>query len=314
MKVRYLKIENKSRIIEKKLGNREKIRERIKCTISGASISGNDVVLKVGSGSITVKKGKGKYITTVDSKGNASVDIYDQSNGVQVKEIDNRYGSGVTLLSGGSGNDTIWNAEFWVSINGGSGDDWIDSDADNVTINDGSGSDSILTGNNYVSIYGGDGNDWIGNFEGYNVTINGGKGNDTINNYESSRTVIKYASGDGDDVISNINDNDTLQITGSTYTTTKSGSDVVFKVGNGSITVKNAVNSGFNIDFKSSSVSNSRTLDLMYDNNFITNELQIDDISEVTETNYSVGQIENSNNSNKLVMDSIVAATSLDKK
>ena len=60
--------------------------------------------------------------------------------------------------------------------------------------------------------------------------------------------------------------------------------------------------------------SNSRTLDLMYDNNFITNELQIDDISEVTETNYSVGQIENSNNSNKLVMDSIVAATSLDKK
>ena len=43
---------------------------------------------------------------------------------------------------------------------------------------------------------------------------------------------------------------------------------------------------------------------------FITNELQIDDISEVTETNYSVGKIENSNNSNEFVMDSVILATS----
>ena len=98
-------------------------------------------------------------------------------------------------------------------------------------------------------------------------------------------TVIKYVAGDGDDVILSIEENDTLQITGSTYTTMKSGSDVVFKVGSGSITVRNGVNVGFNVDFKSSNGSNSRTLDLLYDNNFITNELQIDDISEVTETN-----------------------------
>ena len=287
-------------------------------TISGASISGNDVLLRVGNGSINVKNGKGKNITILDSKGTATVKNYDQSNGVQGKEIDNRYGSGATLISGGAGNDTICNSEFFVSINGGAGDDWIDSDADNVTINGGAGSDSIITGNKYVSINGGEGNDWIADYGGYNVTISGGKGNDTIrlgSYYESARTVIKYASGDGDDVISNVNDNDTLQITGSTYTTMKSGSDVIFKVGNGSITVENGLNSGFNIDFISSSFNNSRTLDLMYDNNFMTNELQIDDISEVSPLSYSVGQIEYSaDNNNVFRVGLIVQANDCNKK
>ena len=95
----------------------------------------------------------------------------------------------------------------------------------------------------------------------------------------------------------------------------KSGFDVVVKVGSGSITVRNGVNISFNIDFKSSSGSNSRTLDLLYDNNFITDELQIEDISEVSPNNYSLGEIKYLEDNSKIFgVDLMASATSFNKK
>ena len=53
----------------------------------------------------------------------------------------------------------------------------------------------------------------------------------------------------------------------------------------------------------------------MYDNNFMTDEIGIDSISEVTEKNYSVGQIENMESNEKLkISDTIVSASTFDEK
>ena len=58
----------------------------------------------------------------------------------------------------------------------------------------------------------------------------------------------------------------------------------------------------------------SRTLEILYDNNFIADEFELDDIFEVTDKNYSVGEIENSCNVNELANNPIVTASSFDEK
>ena len=82
------------------------------------------------------------------------------------------------------------------------------------------------------------GNDRIEN-SGDNVTIIGGKGNDTIYNSGDGNT-YKYSKGDGNDVIVGFGENDTLTIEGGTYTYDVKGSDFVVKVGNNTITLKDA--------------------------------------------------------------------------
>ena len=49
-------------------------------SISSSSLKGSDVVLKTGSGSITVKNGKNKSITVIDSKGKSSSKVYGSSS------------------------------------------------------------------------------------------------------------------------------------------------------------------------------------------------------------------------------------------
>ena len=132
-------------------------------------------------------------------------------------------------------------------INGtGSADSiWTFSDNTNVTIAAGAGEDTIHVGSSYVSVNAGDGNDSIGvNSLSDHVTVNPGAGDDKISLYSSSAknnyNVVQYASGDGNDIITGFGSDDTLQITSGTYTTTKSGNDVILNVGSGSITVKSA--------------------------------------------------------------------------
>ena len=161
-------------------------------------------------------------------------------------------------ISSGAGNDSIVNSGANSIIDGGEGDDSIYTGdngndfivsfnyGDNVKIVGGEGKDYIwnignkvtIVGGTYISINGGVGNDSIVN-SGYNVSINGGAGNDYIYN-EGENILFKYAAGDGKDVISGFNDTSTLQIAGSTYSTKKSGSNIVVTVGNGSITLQGA--------------------------------------------------------------------------
>ena len=119
------------------------------------------------------------------------------------------------MISGTSSADSIYNNNYYVTINAAAGNDTIyNYFGYRASINTGSGDDSIY---NYGSDY---------------STINAGKGDDSID-------VIQYATGDGNDTIVGFDEDDTLHITSGTYSTTKSGDDFIVNVGSGSITFKN---------------------------------------------------------------------------
>ncbi|MBR1647905.1 MAG: hypothetical protein IJ685_14205, partial [Selenomonadaceae bacterium] len=174
-------------------------------------------------------------------------------------------------VNGTSYADTITNSGQNVTITSGAGNDKISNNhGDNSSIVAGDGNDSIYNRSYYTTINGGDGNDTITNFNGAqcslvggagadrislggdtsyamgNVTVNGGKGNDSIYG-DAAAQLFQYASGDGNDLIYNWSANDTISITGGSYTRSTVGSDVVLKVGSGAVTLKGAKYSTVNV-------------------------------------------------------------------
>ena len=166
---------------------------------------------------------------------------------------DSVYNSGDSVtIDTGAGNDSVNNLGESVTINTGAGNDSVNNDGDSVTINTGAGNDSVE--NEFVfsvTINTGDGNDSIRNY-GSSVTISGGKGNDYIYNNcyrkddgsiyyytdnDGSNVVFNYNSGDGKDIIYGFKDNSTLSIGGGSYSSKKSGDDIIFTVGNGKISL-----------------------------------------------------------------------------
>ncbi len=245
--------------------------------------SGNDYIVEVGTGSITFKNIGDGLIQLCDSANRMSAlncaGIYNGTSTVTVTgtssadsilnvgeyskinagagddsifNFESTYRSGYHVtVEAGMGNDYVNNCDgWWVSINGGDGNDTVCNSGWNATIDAGNGSDLIINnrGSNYVSIKGGAGNDSIYNF-GKLVTIDAGKDNDLIKLGSSADSVvIKYAAGDGNDVIQNFNSKSTLNITdGSVYQTLSSGSDVLVSIESGSITFKNARDHVINI-------------------------------------------------------------------
>ena len=78
--------------------------------------------------------------------------------------------------------------------------------------------------------------------------MSGGTGKDTIRNY-GEEVLIKYKSGDGNDLITGFNETSTLQISGDSYNATTSGNDVIVTVGKGNITLQGAASlESVNID------------------------------------------------------------------
>jgi len=152
-----------------------------------------------------------------------------------------------TIITGTSGDDSIFNSGDFVTINAQGGNDNIGNSGDSVLINAGAGDDSInymegdsvtidagagddfvqgLVQGSNISISAGDGNDTIYNTVreyGSKVTIEGGAGIDSIFNWEDDAiiagggdadTIFNYADsatidgGDDDDYISNNGGND----------------------------------------------------------------------------------------------------------
>ncbi|MBE8949658.1 MAG: calcium-binding protein [Quinella sp. 3Q1] len=223
-------------------------------TVSGGSYStqasGSDVLVKVGKGSILLKDAKGKALNINDTK---TTDIITLSDGAD--NLENNI-SGVKIKALG-GNDTVYNYASSVTIDGGKGNDSSYNYAANVTIDGGAGNDTF--NNQYtdnVSISGGAGNDFFGNGArtewnsdtetwepvetGDNVTLNGGTGNDYIYNEAGKNVIFQYNTGDGKDTIEGFNETSTLSIAGGTYTSTKSGDNVIVTVGKGKISLMGA--------------------------------------------------------------------------
>lgn len=112
---------------------------------------------------------------------------------------------------GGQGNDTITGSGGSgysnLSVEGGAGDDWIDSYALN----------------NHLNAYGGDGNDTIDGGAQMNVRIEGGIGDDLVTGHRETGGpgVISLLGGDGNDVVSAANSNGDCTVEGG------SGDDVL---------------------------------------------------------------------------------------
>ena len=130
-----------------------------------------------------------------------------------------------------------------VTVSGGYEFDFA-SDYSKATITGSSKSDTITANGNNLSISGGKGDDSIKIF-GSSTTVTGGKGNDSIIGNSTGGNVFIYNNGDGNDVITDFVATDKIKILKETAKVTTSGNDVIFTVGKGSITVKNAADKEF---------------------------------------------------------------------
>ena len=206
-------------------------------SVTGASLKSSDMVFKIGSGAITVKGGKGKEISlgsavyynnlTYDNKKTAvtlgsafsgsltTSDYYSKTktvNATAVTKSINIVGNSVAnSIFGGAKAETIYGGAGNDSIDGGNGNDKLYGDA---------GADKLFGGAGADTLSGGAGND----------TLTGGAGND----------VFVYGSGEGKDVIADYATGDKIKISSGTISQTSySGSNVVFTVGSGTLTVQN---------------------------------------------------------------------------
>ena len=260
----------------------------------------SDIILSLGFDKITLKGAAdiaAPHITGQRRKTAQDIDnVRDDVTvmGTAYGDIITNKGARVTI-SAISGHDSIDNDGYGndASINAGIGNDTINNlhSASDVTLEGGDGNDKIFNNGNNASIKGGDGNDTITNDFAMFVTIEGGKGDDYITNDGDNNTFV-YSNGDGNDVIYGFNDMSTLEISGGSYTTQRSGNDVIVTVGRGKITLKGAANIDLNIDETSSRVAgafidyrdslwgNVSTSDDIFDGGDCVQDVTLEEISD----------------------------------
>ncbi|MBR1858052.1 MAG: hypothetical protein IJ797_00955 [Selenomonadaceae bacterium] len=198
--------------------------------IDKKSLNGNDLVLTIGKGNITIKNAAllSSHMTIVDENKNiisSSINdmldndttdknqIVGSANNDTIENIDNN----IQIMSG-KGNDELINYGFKVTIDGGDDNDHINNhygrgmtgknnQGENSILNGGNGNDTILNGSKNVTISGGIGSDYIRN-NNSNVTINGDAGNDTIYSAAEDNSIIN--GGTGNDSICVLGSNTTI--------------------------------------------------------------------------------------------------------
>ncbi len=183
------------------------------------AISGSDVIVTVGTGTVTLKGAAklktlnilGKEATPIETYTNSSSSKVTLGSNIETGDASARtkairiVGNNIAnTILGGSGKDTLY---------GKNGDDYLAG---------GAGLDRLNGQNDDDTLWGGAGND----------TLTGGNGADTF----------IYNSGEGKDVITDFKAEDTLRLGDGTDTYSKaiSGSNVIVTVGDGRITLKGA--------------------------------------------------------------------------
>ena len=253
----------------------------------------------------------GKTIDLANYSGVTRVDASAVSQALSIiGNSTNNYLSGgksKDTIYGGAGNDSIYGVKGNDILYGDAGNDYLDGGSGKDTIYGGAGRDSIFGNTGNDVIYGEEGNDYIEGGSGAD-TLNGGAGNDTLTG-GNGKDVFVYANGEGDDVITDYTSSDKIKVDGTISKTSYSGNDIIFTIGNGTLTVKNAKGTNISVTDSSGSQTYSRTLDILYDNNFLDDDAALDDI---TEAKVSVTDIQNSNNED-LAQDSTILTFTEDK-
>jgi len=212
-----------------------------------------------GSGNDTVWQSYATYANISTGDGNDSVVVYtpDYSTGyagpstnlyVNLGSGNDTYTDSTSsyyypehnTIIGESGNNYIYSYGSYGAVYTGDGDDTIDGGtySDYSTLNGGEGNNSIESAGDYSTIISGGGNDKIRVYGDY-TTITAGAGNDSIY-LSSSGNVINYTYGGGNDTITNFTASDTLQIASPvSYSTTKSGDNMYLSIGDQTITLQN---------------------------------------------------------------------------
>ena len=165
----------------------------LNAAISDYTISGANVVLKVGSGTLTLKNAPFKEVAFIDSKGTESTKRFVD------EEYTNSSAAKVTLASASKTASAdarttainITGNDLNNSILGGSGKDVIYGE---------DGEDGLIGGKGNDKLYGGDGDD----------TLIGGLGNDSLWGDDGSNTFV-FNAGEGKDLITGFGEDDILQ-------------------------------------------------------------------------------------------------------
>ncbi len=266
------------------------IRAKIKSGAGDDTVlnSGAKSVIDAGSGrDDIVNFGEGTNVTIKAGSGDDSIINYGVKSSIDGGTGNDYISNGannVTII-GGAGNDSINCLAMKVLVDMGAGDDSVFAGTGQVTVHSGSGNDTIRIsgdendcpviyaegGKKIISlgynmkkakIFGSDGAEEIKFDESYfytsnieSMTLKGGKGDDTL--YGSkARDIFQYTSGDGNDVIENYSAEDAIQLkSGKVDGYSFEGSDLVLKVGDGSITLKNMTNHNINIMDKKGKVT-----------------------------------------------------------
>lgn len=188
-------------------------------SVDYAGVSGNDLLYKIGKGTLTVKGAAGSNVHFIGSDGK---DFYLPERLINEIKIASN-GKGATLSESFSADELNANthAELKNFVN------------NLVTIDASAASHGIaITGTkNKNYIIGGEDDD----------TIIGGKGADTLKGGEGS-DVFVYKSGDGNDKILDYSEEDIIQFTSGTAKAKTSGDNVIFTLGSGKITVMGGKN------------------------------------------------------------------------
>ena len=166
--------------------------DKIKLTsgsITGSSLSGSNVVLKTSGGSITVRNGKDKNITVIDSSGKETTQTYPATSndtipvGISIKSAT------LTASASFTGNkiDLADYASTVTKVN-------ASALTSGVSIIGSSAANSIKGGKGADTISGGAGNDTVSLGAGNDIYIYS-SGNDLIQDYTAGQDKIKLSSG-----------------------------------------------------------------------------------------------------------------------
>ena len=204
-------------------------------------VSGNDFIVFVGTGSVTLKNSANVAIKIRNSSGNLRTYNTNPVNVLAGTILDDEIintNSNATVL-GFAGNDNIINNADEVLTFGQEGNDIIISIGYNNTIAGFEGNDSILSYGDNGLIMGLDGNDTI-IAQGKGITAVGGYEDDLISlDSANGGNEVSYGYGCGNDTVYGLKTNDTLDIyNGVVSKATISGNDVIVTIGDESLTLK----------------------------------------------------------------------------